>query len=392
MQVLDCLDTAWRAEDHATRKACLRARLAAAQARWGDEAASREAVVELRQAFLGREFSELSAALCLVEGLSFERQGAQAQAQDRFQRAHVLAPAGSSDDVRWLAGAWLAQQHAQCGRWGLCASTLREVLQAASPHQHEVLARTALTLANVFLLAGWGALASIWFARARDQAARDADGVTLGHLLHDMATGQVSRLRRIWTGDRSAVGAPDLVRGQSLLDTARNYLTWSPSPALQDLRLRLQASQISLQLMRGEGAELLCEPEFSASASGSASFHIDAAIHIDRWWCVSRQGAYGQGACGLDSREKAWQPDPQVVEALFLPSWPLPSRWVALETACDAVRASGYDEVWSQQLAQRLEAERHHARAAWHQSSHQLRAALNVNRLEPEKWKMLYEF
>lgn len=390
MKVLDRIQADLQTEAHAGRKACLQARKASLLVRWGDEAAGRELVQGLRQSFLGHEFSQLSAALCLVEGQLLDRDGMQAPAKDRFERAYGLSRAPSSSEIRGLAGACLAHYQAQLEQWDRCTTTLREVLMAAEPGHHEVLARCALTLANMFLAAGWGALASVWFSRARAQAAREGDGVTLGHLLHDTAVGQLERLRWAAMLDRQFTpSAADLESSRQLIEGALNYLSLTRSPALRALRPRLALAQSTWQVMSGQYAQAWAGLKALPAEPGGSSGRSLAQWHADRWWCIAHcvtSDSRGLLAQATDLPHVAHRPPG--LDALWLEAWPPLQRWKTWEVVLEAGAISGYDEAWSSPETNPLRALRSEVRSEGSQSWQRLRAALNANRLEPQRWEM----
>ena len=393
MQALDRIQADLQTEVHAGRKACLQARKASLLVRWGDEAAGRELVRGLRQSFSGQEFSQLSATLCLVEGLLLDRDGMQAPAKDRFERAYGLARAPSSTEVRGLAGAWLAQHQAQLEQWDRCTATLREVLMGAEPGHHEVLARCALTLAKLFLVAGWGALASVWFSRAREQAVRGGDSVTLGHLLHDTAMGQLERLR--WAAmldPQFTPSAADLESSRQLIEGAINYLSLTRSPALRNLRPRLGLAQSTWQVMSGQYAQAWAGLQGLPAEPGGSAGRSPAQWHADRWWCIAHcitSDSRGLLAQATDMPDVANLPPG--LEALFLEACPPLQRWRTWEVALEAGALSGYDEAWPGPGVNPLRALRSEVRSEGSQSWQRLRAALNASRLEPQRWEMCDE-
>lgn len=397
MKVLDRIQVELQTEAHAGRKACLQARQAAILVRWGDDAAGREVVKGLRQSFSGREFSQLSATLCLVEGLLLDRDGMHAQAKDRFERAYGLAHgpshAPSSTEVRGLAGAWLAHHQAQLEQWERCTATLREVLMAAERGHHEVLARCALTLANMFLWAGWGALASAWFGRAREQSVCEGDGATLGHVLHDTAVGQLERLRWAATLDpQFTPSAGDLASSRQLIEGAINYMSLTRSPALRALRPRLGLAEATWQVLSGQTPQAWAAlTTLPVEPNGSCGRSL-AQWHADRWWCVAHCVTSGNRRLLEHVADLPLSAGPPPgLESLLSQAWPPLHRWRTCEVALEAGVLSGYDEAWPSPGMNPLRALRSEIRFEGVQSWQRLRAALNANRLEPQRWEMLYE-
>ena len=387
MQALERLHAAWQAETHAGRKACLQAQKASLQIRWGDEEAGRSASSELRRAFAGQEFPRLSATLCLVDGLLLDRQGLPLEANDRFRRAKQMAEVGAVAEVRAWSGAWLAHQYGQLEQWALCAQTLSEVLSTAQRGHSEALWRVALTAANAFMRAGWPALAQAWYARAREQATRAGDGVAMGQVLHDVAVAQVERFRRLAPFGPLSAGSPlpegGLCAAESLVAAASNYLSISRSPALRALRPRLEWARASLSVWRGatdSALQTLAGLTAPGCPQGEAlSADLRLQCQVDHGWCLNDLSAFlaSEGSWDLPSS---------------LPTnLPTHLRWVTLQTACDAACRNGYDSHGSSQRLSPLHQARDQALTDWRRSLQRLRAALNANRLEPERWGTLYE-
>ena len=396
MQALERLHAAWQAETHIGRKACLQAQKASWQIRWGDEEAARSASSELRRAFAGQEFPRLSATLCLVDGLLLDRQGLRLQANDRFLRAKQMAQVCAVAEVQAWSGAWLAHQYGQLEQWALCAPTLCEVLSTVQRGHSEALWRVALTAANVFMRAGWPALAQTWYARAREQASRAGDGLAMGQVLHDVAVAQVERFRRLAPLGALSSGPPlpqgDLAAAESLVAAASNYVSISKSPALRALRPRLQWAQASLSMWRG-ASDLALQTLARLTAPGRAQGEALSAdlllqCQVDQGWCLKDMSTL-TALTGFMGSEESWDGPSGVLTSL-----PTHLRWVTLQTACDVASRhghSGYDSRGVNPGLSLLHQARDQALADWRLSHQRLRAVLNANRLEPERWGMLYE-
>lgn len=220
-RLLRQLDAALATEADPVRGACLRARRALQWARLGRHAEARDELAAIREAFGAAPQAEVTAWVNLAEAVSGAYDHPGPQAQDRLERALLLARAIGHAELQALCAAWLAHLDFNASRFQPMVGHAAQALQLAAPEHHAVHARVCLVVADAHHYADCFEQARPWYEAARRHALVDGDHATVSAILHNLTIFRVNNVRMA-----AVFGGVDAQRAALALleaESARHY-------------------------------------------------------------------------------------------------------------------------------------------------------------------------
>jgi tetratricopeptide (TPR) repeat protein len=208
---------------------------------------------------------------------------------DKLKRCVALARASGNHELHALASAWLTHLAYASYDFSSLEVRLREVLDVASPDNHQALSRAKLIGAVALHLCGRYDLARPWYSEVRSHAVAEGDDATVSALMHNLACMGVANLRQTSLDPHSAelleYGAPSALHEANatasyddLIGTS-SLSTWVPI---------LQAQALALQGHASEALALYRANLMDAKEQGLE--RVMAYMYADMAWCQLQTG------------------------------------------------------------------------------------------------------
>jgi tetratricopeptide (TPR) repeat protein len=208
------------------------------------------------------------------------------RARDRVQRARVLAASAKSPRILALTSAWCAHFDYGVGDFTAMTRNLGDAFRAATYDNHSALTRSCVIVAVAYHATGSEEMAQPWYARARNHATREGDGVSLSSIAYNLAAMRIANTRLL-----EHFGVLDKV-------VAKRALLGVESSTQLDLTVHARALVPLSWIQR---AQILCVLEEFADALTLFDQHYEDAIaqglardeaqaQADRAWCLYRLG------------------------------------------------------------------------------------------------------
>lgn len=264
----------------------LRAERAVLLARLGDFDRARQDLAHLRGLPESSTSPVLGAWMWLGEGLLDYFESLNQRARDRVLRARALAVSAKSQRLVALTSAWCAHFDYTVGDFTSMVRNLADAFQSAASNNHSALTRACVIVAVAYHCGGSEELAQPWYARARNHATREGDGVSLSSIAYNLAALRISNARLL-----EHFGVLDKV-------IAKRALLGVESSAQLDLTVHARALAPMSWIQR---AQILCVLEEYSDALTLLDQHYEDAIaqglsrdeaqlQADRAWCLYRLG------------------------------------------------------------------------------------------------------
>jgi tetratricopeptide (TPR) repeat protein len=264
----------------------LRAERAVLLARLGDFDRARQDLAFLRGLPDSSTNPVLGAWMWLGEGVLDFFESMNQRARDRVQRARALAVSAKSQRLIALTSAWCAHFDYGVGEFTSMVHNLADAFRAAAFDNHSALTRACVMVAVAYHCGGSEELAQPWYARARNHATREGDGVSLSSIAYNLAALRISSTRLL-----EHFGVLDKV-------LAKRALLGVESSAQLDLTVHARALAPVSSIQR---AQILCVLEQFSDALTLFDQHYEEAIaqglardeaqlQADRAWCLYRLG------------------------------------------------------------------------------------------------------
>lgn len=264
----------------------LRAERAVLLARLGDFERARQDLAFLRGLPDSATNPVLGAWMWLGEGVLDYFESMNQRARDRVQRARALAVSAKSHRLIALTSAWCAHFDYGVGEFASMAQNLADAFRASAFDNHSALTRACVLVAVSYHFTGAEDLAQPWYARARNHATREGDGVSLSSIAYNLAALRIANTRVL-----EHFGVLDKV-------LAKRALLGVESSAQLDLTVHARALAPVSSIQR---AQILCVLEQFSDALAIFDQHYDEAIaqgmardeaqlQADRAWCLYRLG------------------------------------------------------------------------------------------------------
>ncbi|MDH4391183.1 MAG: hypothetical protein QE285_07135 [Aquabacterium sp.] len=138
---------------------------------------------------------DVASWLMLAEGVLHYFHARVPEAYDRIRRAYGLAIALRNNSAFPSCAAWMAQIEFESSKYDEMGKHLEEAFLTAQPQDYQAIARSSLTLATAYHIAGTFEMARPWYEKARLSAAAEGDDATVSATLHNMATLRASNVR-----------------------------------------------------------------------------------------------------------------------------------------------------------------------------------------------------
>jgi tetratricopeptide (TPR) repeat protein len=192
---LDALEAQLATEADEYVRAELLARKAAYLARVGRFNDARDIIGNIRAAFGDGRSGRVTILLMIAEGLVARFESLGTQANDRINRAQLLAQAGRDPELIALTSAWKGYLEFERSDFEPSARSLRLALSTGGPTDHAAQARVSSVLVMAFSIAGDDAAVKKHFALGREHALAAGDQATVDALLHNKAIFGAAYLR-----------------------------------------------------------------------------------------------------------------------------------------------------------------------------------------------------
>lgn len=264
----------------------LRAERAVLLARLGDFERARLDLSYLRGLPESSTNPALGAWMWLGEGVLDYFESLNQRARDRVQRARALAGSAKVQRIVALTSAWCAHLDYGVGDYTSMVRNLDDAFRTAAFDNHSALTRACVVVAGAYHCAGSEELAQPWYARARNHATREGDGVSLSSIAYNLAALRIANTRLL-----EHFGVLDKV-------LAKRALLGVESSAQLDLTVHARALAPMSWIQR---AQILCVLEEFSDALTMFDQHYEDAIaqglardeaqlQADRAWCLYRLG------------------------------------------------------------------------------------------------------
>jgi hypothetical protein len=179
-------------------------------AQLGKIAESNEILLGLRDKYSAGQSPRLTIHLMILEGLIWYYECRRPESLDRVRRAHMLASAGSINDLKIESAVWLAHLAFNFEAYASLKSSLLTALAGADSLKDDLRARVCLVVADSCRFLGqisrgdsWYKLARIFARRCRDRgvvAAIEYNRIVMG-LSRARLENFLSRTESLWVGN-----------------------------------------------------------------------------------------------------------------------------------------------------------------------------------------------
>ncbi len=184
---IERLDAAIEASGNSFQRSCLNLEKASYLARRGDTLESEMIISSVRSDGQYLLSGEVSTWLNFAEGMQLHCTGSDTDARQKWMRALAIARAASARAMMARILSWLGFLHYTSINTELLVANTRHATDCMMKNDFEAIARTNLTIAQIFHLCGNAMKARDFYDRCRLACVNSSDDVMLAALIHNMA-------------------------------------------------------------------------------------------------------------------------------------------------------------------------------------------------------------